>query len=52
MNNMNLSVGTYVKTKNGKSGKIRNMYSLSDSKILVILLKDNSCYVCTHLELI
>ena len=49
---MSLSVGTYVKTKNGKSGKIRSIYSSSDKSILVILLKDKSCYVCTPFELI
>lgn len=44
---MHYYVGDYVNTKSGKSGKIRSMYNRNDSIVIVILLKDNSCYVCT-----
>ena len=43
---MEYFVGDYVKTTNGKSGKIRTIYNKIDVKIVVILLKTNSCYVC------
>ena len=43
---MEYFVGDYVKTTNGKSGKIRTIYNRTDVKIVVILLKTNSCYVC------
>ena len=44
---MQYYVGDYVNTKNDKSGKIRSMYNRNDSIVIVILLKDNSCYVFT-----
>lgn len=52
MSNIDLSIGTNVKTKNGKSGKIRSVYERKDNIILVILLKTNSCYVCSYNQLL
>lgn len=46
-----LDIGSYVKTKTGKSGIIRNIYNRKNDTILVILLKGYSCYCCT-LEMI
>ena len=41
-----IQVGSYVKTKTGKSGTVRSIYHRDEDIVLVILLSNNSCYCC------
>ena len=42
-----IQVGSYVETKNGKTGVIRSVHYRESDIIYVILLKGYSCYCCT-----